>query len=51
MELMGSFEVRNGQIATWLDYICDREQWEASGQMPDGFFQRWASDRVVYEKV
>jgi len=51
MELMGSFEVRDGQIVTWLDYICDREQWEASGQMPEGFFQRWASDTVVYEKV
>jgi len=51
MELMGTFEVRDGQIHTWLDYICDREQWEASGQMPDGFFTRWASDEVVYEKV
>ena len=51
MDLMGSFEVRDGQIQTWLDYICDREQWEASGQMPEGFFTRWASDNVVYEKV
>lgn len=51
MELMGSFEVRDGQIVTWLDYICDREQWEASGQMPEGFFSRWSSDTVVYEKV
>ena len=51
MDLMGSFEVRDGQIVTWLDYISDREQWEASGQMPEGFFQRWASDTVVYEKV
>jgi limonene-1,2-epoxide hydrolase len=51
MELMGSFEIRDGQIVTWLDYICDREQWEASGQMPEGFFQRWAADTVVYEKV
>jgi limonene-1,2-epoxide hydrolase len=51
MDLMGSFEVRDGQIVTWLDYICDREQWEASGQMPDGFFSRWAADTVVYEKV
>jgi limonene-1,2-epoxide hydrolase len=51
MDLMGSFEIRDGQIVTWLDYICDREQWEASGQMPDGFFGRWATDKVVYEKV
>jgi limonene-1,2-epoxide hydrolase len=51
LDLMGSFEVRDGQIVTWLDYICDREQWEASGQMPEGFFSRWASDDVVYEKV
>ncbi len=51
MDLMGSFEIRHGQIVTWLDYICDREQWEASGQMPEGFFSRWASDNVVYEKV
>ena len=49
--LMGSFEVHDGQIHTWVDYICDREQWDASGQMPDGFFSRWASDDVVYEKV
>jgi limonene-1,2-epoxide hydrolase len=51
VELMGTFEVRDGQIHTWLDYVCDREQWEASGQMPDGFFARWASDAVVYEKA
>lgn len=51
MDLMGIFEVRDGQIVTWLDYISDREQWEASGQMPEGFFSRWASDTVVYEKV
>jgi limonene-1,2-epoxide hydrolase len=51
MELMGSLEVRDGQIHTWIDYISDREQWEASGQMPEGFFRRWASDEVVYEKV
>ena len=51
MELMGSLEVRDGQIHTWIDYISDREGWEASGQMPDGFFSRWASDDLVYEKV
>jgi limonene-1,2-epoxide hydrolase len=51
MEVMGSFEIRDGQIVTWLDYICDREQWKASGQMPEGFFERWASDDVVYEKA
>lgn len=51
MDLMGTFEVRDGRIHTWIDYITDREQWEASGQMPEGFFSRWASDEVVYEKV
>ena len=51
MDLMGTFEVRDGKIHTWIDYITDREQWEASGQMPEGFFSRWASDEVVYEKV
>ncbi len=49
--LMGSFEVRDGQIHTWIGYVCDREKWEASGQMPEGFFARWASGEVVYEKV
>lgn len=51
MDVMGTFEVRGGKIHTWIDYISDREQWEASGQMPEGFFSRWASDEVVYEKV
>ena len=50
-DMMGTLEVRDGQIHTWVDFGTDREQWEASATMPDGFFTRWADDAVAYEKV
>jgi limonene-1,2-epoxide hydrolase len=41
-EIMGIFEVRDGQIHTWFDHMSHIEDWRASGQMPDGFFDRWS---------
>ena len=51
MDMMGTLEVRDGQIHTWVDFGTDKEQWEASGTMPNGFFTRWADDALTYEKV
>ena len=41
-EIMGILEVREGQIHTWFDHMSHFGEWQASGQMPDGFFSRWS---------
>jgi limonene-1,2-epoxide hydrolase len=47
MDLMGVFDIRDGRIVRWVDYITDREAWEASGQMAAGFFERWRDTTFI----
>jgi len=41
-EVVGLFEVIDGKIATWLDYVPESPLWPGTGQFPDGgIFERW----------
>jgi limonene-1,2-epoxide hydrolase len=49
IDVMGSFEVRNGKIQTWNDYIVETEKWRSARQMPEGFFERWADPTPIVQ--